>query len=227
MKFTFGIITNGQHPNNIRLIHNSIMRQNIDDEFEIVVVGGTDLGLPYTRTIEFDENIKPAWITRKKNLIAQEATYDNICLMHDYVFLYDGWYKNFKDFGTDWDVCMNSIINRDGQRFRDWITWPEWSAEGDIVFLDYEDHSRTDEMYISGTFFCVKKKFFLENPLNERLGWGQGEDVEWSGRLRKGWNYKCNEFSRVGFTKQKQNDHWYSETNREAREAWAVRKEKV
>jgi len=220
MKFTFGVITNGSSPNNIKLIHHSIMSQNIDDEFEIIIVGGPPLELEKTRHCEFDESHKPGWITKKKNLIAEEALYDNICLMHDYVFLYKGWYENFKEFGEDWDVCMNIIQNRDGQRFRDWITWPEWCEENDIIFLDYNDDSRTEQMYISGTYFCVKKKFLLEHPLDESRGWGQGEDVEWASRVRKIWNYKCNDTSKVGLLKQKNNDHWHHEANKKVREGW-------
>jgi len=220
MKFTFGIITSGLEPNNIKLIHHSIMAQNIDDEFEIIVVGGQNPHLEMVRHIEFDESIKRAWITRKKNLIVEEAKYENICLMHDYVFLYKDWYKEFKEFGEDWEVCMNSILNRDGDRFRDWVTWGEWCAENNIVFLDYADQSRTEQMYVSGTYFCVKKKFMLDNPLDERRCWGQSEDVEWCDRLREKWNYRCNAASKVGLLKQKTNDHWGHEVNRKMREKW-------
>ena len=31
----------------------------------------------------------------------------------------------------------------------------------------------------------VKSEFFSQNPLNDLLFWGQGEDVEWSLRVRK------------------------------------------
>jgi hypothetical protein len=221
MKFTFGIITSGLDLNNINLIYDSILAQKIDDDFELIVIGGKNPNLELVRHFEFDESIKPAWITKKKNLIAEYANYDNICMMHDYVFLYENWYNNFREFGEDWDVCMNSIINHDGQRFRDWITWPEWCDENNIIFLDYEDHSRTEQMYVSGTYFCAKKKFLLDNPFDEQRSWGQSEDVEWSGRCRHRWNYKCNSDSRVGFLKQKVgNDHWHNEANKKIREAW-------
>jgi hypothetical protein len=223
MKWTFGIVTIGNAEENIRRIHDSIMGQHAADDFEIIIVGGNDMSLPKVRHLPFNESERQGWITKKKNLIAQEATHNNICLMHDYVFLYEDWYKNFEKFGDDWDVCMNSIINLDGQRFRDWITCHAWCPEGDIIFLDYDDWNRTQQMYISGTYFCIKKKFLLENPLDEKLSWGQGEDVLWSRDMRTKWNYKCNGDSKVGLLKKKPNDHWYHESNKRAREIWAQR----
>ena len=219
MKWTFGIITAGT--SNLERIHHSIMRQNINDEFEIIVVGNVHVaGLEKVRHFSFDESVKPSWITKKKNMIASKAKYENICLMHDYVYLKDGWYDEFVKFGEEWDVCMNSIVNHDGQRFRDWITWKRWCPENTILFLDYDDHSRTDQMYVSGTYFCVKKQFFLSNPLDEELTWGHGEDVEWCSRIRKKWNYVCNKESVVSFMKLKDNAQWHREVNSEIRARW-------
>ena len=58
-------------------------------------------------------------------------------------------------------------------------------------------------MYISGTFFCVKKDFFLENLLDESLVWGEGEDVEWSLRIRDKTQFKMNCMSTVKYLKLK------------------------
>lgn len=221
MNFTFGVITDGNNDGLLTRLHESIINQNITSDFEVIIVGGAELNLKNTRVISFDEEIKPSWITKKKNIIAQQSKYDNICLMHDYFYLNRGWYKNFLKFGSAWDVCMNPIINTDGQRFRDWITWPDWCKEREMIFLDYQDHSRTEEMYISGSYFCVKKQFLLKNALNEDLCWGQSEDVEWCKRIRRSWNYKCNPNSTVSLLKHKYNPHWYSFSNLKMRESWA------
>jgi hypothetical protein len=58
-------------------------------------------------------------------------------------------------------------------------------------------------MYISGAYFCVKKDFYLANPLNESLFWGESEDVEWSCRVRKLTDFKINTKSSVTYTKLK------------------------
>lgn len=134
---------------------------------------------------------------KKKNLIAQAAKYQNISLMHDYVALRPNWYDNFIEFGEDWDVCMTRIENQDGKRFRDWMSWDNFG------FIDYDDNTKTKEMYVSGTYFCIKKDFFINHPLDERLSWGEGEDVEWSKSVRNIWNYRCNYKSVVRFIKYK------------------------
>ena len=61
----------------------------------------------------------------------------------------------------------------------------------------------TNYMYIPGMYFCVKKIFFLTNLLNEKLFWGESEDIEWSKRVRKQTVFKINTYSLVKYLKQK------------------------
>jgi hypothetical protein len=62
-------------------------------------------------------------------------------------------------------------------------------------------------MYVSGSVMIVRKEFMLDNPLDENLGWGEGEDVEWSLRVRKFWDYKI--FPEMSITSQKQRDQHF------------------
>lgn len=140
--------------------------------------------------IPFDESVKKGWITRKKNLAVQFAKYENLVISHDYFALCKGWYKAFVEFGDNWDVCMNQIRLLDNRRFRDWCYPRQWW--GDWNWLKYDDHSRTHEMYISGSYWCAKRKFMLENRLDENRVWGEGEDCEWSARCRSKWKYRMN-----------------------------------
>jgi hypothetical protein len=197
MQWTFGIITAGDQEERINKIIDSISSQGIlSHNYEIIIVGKCLLKRDNLKIISFDENIKPGWITRKKNIIAQLSVFNNICLLHDYVEFISGWYKSFEIFGEDWDTCMNPIETINGERYRDWTLWP-------VENIPYEDHSKIRDMYISGTYFCVKKSFLLKHPFNENMIWGQGEDVEWSMRTRFFWNYRCNPNSIVRFLKLK------------------------
>ena len=186
MEWTFGIITGGGQEVNINKIIDSIENQNIENnKYEILIIGNCNIERNNTIIIPFDENIKPNWITKKKNLISKLCKFENVVYLHDYVSFEPNWYFNFVNFGEDWDVCMNRINNIDNTRYRDWILWlPK--------LFPYHDHSKIKEMYISGAYFCAKKQFMLKYPLDETLIWGQGEDVEWSLRSREIWNYKCN-----------------------------------
>lgn len=51
-----------------------------------------------------------------------------------------------------------------------------------------------------------------EFPLNEELYWGDGEDVEWSLRVREKYDFTMNVFSEVKLLKQ-QSNHDFSECN--------------
>ena len=61
----------------------------------------------------------------------------------------------------------------------------------------------TSNMFISGTYFCTKREFFLSNMLDESLFWGDGEDVEWSLRVRQKTRFVFNPHSIVKYRKLK------------------------
>ena len=192
MNISFCITSDFSDLNRLNDIIASIRSLNIP-EYEIIIIGENPPSDLYdTRFINFDESIKTSWITRKKNILAQEAQYENIVMFHDYFVFDSEWYNEFLKFGDDWDVCSNSQLLITGHRhFADWVIWdhptfPRWSS------LPYTDWDNTKYMYISGNYFLVKKSFILANPLNEDLTWGMSEDVEWSLRIRNNAVIKCN-----------------------------------
>ena len=219
MKFTFGIITYGQ-PETLMESILSIQKQNIP-QYEIIVVGGNNQyeNMEHVKHIDFDESIKDAWITRKKNIITENATYNNIVYMHDYVGLDQDWYNGFLRFGEDWDICMTVIKNHarwDG-RYRDWVAWddpdlcfPKWAKRvegkapetpGHMAVIVPYDYNKTEYMYINGAYWVAKKEVMENDPLDESLCWGQGEDVEWSKIIRDKYRYVMNQYSTVHILK--------------------------
>ena len=208
MMFSFGIVT--QDSQAATGVINSIYKNDIHpDLFEVIVVGGENnyQNMPKVRHVPFDETIKDGWITKKKNLITEKATYDNIVFMHDYVHLCDGWFDGFKRFGDDWDICMTVMWNLNDTRFRDWVLWdhPELcyvNGKHGCVLAPY-DYSDTKHHYISGAYWVAKKEVMKQEPLDENLVWGQSEDVEWSKRVREKYRYKMNRISAVKITKYK------------------------
>jgi hypothetical protein len=195
IQWTFGIVTGYQDRSRLSQIIENIISLSIP-EFEILIIGGGRNDYSYehenVRFIDFDESIKPLWITRKKNLLCQEAKYENVVLMHDYHVFDSSWYENFKVFGTDWDICSCPQYLITGARNpMDWSLWDK-PGHGRAWSLDYNDWTQTRYMYISGGFFIVKKYVILKEPLNESLGWNEEEDVEWSLRVRDKYVMKCN-----------------------------------
>jgi len=216
MNFTFGIVSNGSEYNYLNNCLDSIYSQNIKN-FEIIIVGDIDKNMIHrnnkVKFVDFDETIKEGWITRKKNLITQQSVYENIVYMHDYLKLHKNWYKGFNKFGNNFEIAMNKILNHDKSRYRDWTLWPHNDCFVDEIVSDnacllpYDVSNLSEFMYISGAYWVSKKSIMEEFPLNEDLVWGEGEDVEWSKRVRKTKKFTFNKYSRTILQKYK-NPHF-------------------
>ena len=202
MDFTFGIITDGSNDENIRKIVDSIELQNIKNK-EIIIVGNSKVVVD--KNIEFDETVKPKWITRKKNIITENAIYNNIVYLHDYVEFCSDWYDGFLLFGDDFSVCMNVILNSDGTRFRDWcIHNPSELGNKYAGIIPYNTKPLSIDMYISGSYWVAKKHVMKEIKLDENLCWGQSEDIIWSNQISKKYEFKINTNSTVKLLKYKE-----------------------
>lgn len=233
ISFTFGIITDGNAKSvkqDIITSVNSIRNLKIPG-YEIIIVGNESILRQHAdlnkdckdiRVIDFDENQKSKWITRKKNLITQNAKYDNVVYLHDYIIFKDDWYEGWKKFGDNYHACMNKIENLDGTRFRDWVVFP-WHLcySGELAksakeLWDYSDIHNNESLipyhvtelnkwqYFSGSYWVAKKQIMQEMPLNENLVWDQGEDCDWSMKFSNKYQFSMNHFSTVKFLKQKQ-----------------------
>jgi len=199
-------------------IINSIQNQKgfNDKIYEIILIGPSiesikKLESSNIKNIIFEESIRPNWVTLKKNLIVQNAKFQHICLMHDYVALCENWFEGYQKFGYDWDVCMNPVRLDNGMRHRDWFYEKVPFPNRKLEFVKYDDPTMIKRMYINATYYCINKKYALNYPLNNNLCWGQAEDVEWSFRCRDNWNYRLNPHSVVKYLKEKvlsdQNPH--------------------
>lgn len=201
MDFTFGIITDGTNDNNIIAIVESIMKQNIPNK-EIIIVGNSSIKVD--KNISFDEGIKSKWITRKKNIITEHAKFENIVYLHDYIVFEDNWYEGFLKFGNTFDICMNVILNSNGQRFRDWcIHDPSPFGNSCTGLLPYSIKNLSKYMYISGSYWVAKKKVMEEFKLDETLCWGQSEDIVWSKQVTSKYDFSMNDLSTVRLLKYK------------------------
>jgi hypothetical protein len=221
MDFSFVIITNDSNIGNCMLAIHYIHAQEIPN-YEIIIVGGTPIEGKNITHIPFDENVKPNWITRKKNLGWQAAKYENVVFLHDYIKLDEGWYKGFLQFGNDWEGCVNRILHQDGSRAVDWCL-PNYSLNKDFlekirrygahpahdseIILCYSLSNFGKHVYMPGNFFVAKRKLMEEFPQNENLLWGQAEDVEWSQRVQQKYGFSLNIHSSCSYLKYKHLHH--------------------
>jgi len=218
MDFSFGIITGGGNSGNINLIIDSIESMKIGN-YEIIIIGGDPINRDRTTNIAFEEDSSPARVSEKKNLITDHSNFENVVYLHDYISFCDGWYEGFVKFGNDFNICLNPILGIDGSRYRDWCLWME-DAKGYVrdnnYLIPYTITHLSNMMYVSGAYWVAKKNFMTENRINDQLRWGQGEDIEWSIRVRSITDFKINTESSVKLLKQK--DRIFNETTYEENE---------
>ena len=220
MDFTFGIITNGENDEFIKIIINSIEEQNIPN-YEIIIVGKTNITHNFLRNIPFDESIHNGWFTKKKNIIHNESKYDNIVVIHDYICFTKGWYEGFLTFGDNYNFCITKITNKNGRRYRDYTLYPaglEPHFQNNCLLpYNYNPSNNIRKLlYISGAYYIIKKSIALLYPLNEILLMGYAEDVDLSQRLSTNdIHIVCNPYSTVSFLKYKEQCGWENELTSE------------
>ncbi len=176
-KWTFGIIANGQRDENVDRMIDAINAQGIP-RLQIIVCGkyANEKG-HRIRYIPFSEKDEQGWITRKKNLIMENAEYENVMVMHDRIFLGKGWYAGMKKYGNYFDVLSCVLIaSKTGKRAGDWMANIPMIA-GHLDYSDWDEKGR-----INGTHIILKKSVWGKTPWNEYLFWNEAEDFELSER---------------------------------------------
>lgn len=202
------VITDGKSNSLLEKLIMSVHKELDGSRYEIIIVGPPRLTLSTTLInfnlihIPYRELKIPyvsGWITRKKNIGISAAKYNNVVVTHDYVLFKPGWKKGFDSFG-DFDVCTNIIIDMDGERSTDWLTWDYPDIGQALVPYDKECSMY---QYLCGIYFIGKRQFLLQNPQLEHLRWGEAEDIEWSKIIREKTVFKLNTKSTIQFAKKK------------------------
>ena len=207
---SFIIPTSGTNDQSLNEIIDSIESLNIP-EYEVIIVGGliSTVDRVNTKHIPFTESSSPApWITRKKNLGVQASKYEVLVVAHDYHAFDSNWYEEFKKFGTDWDICVQAIYmleEQGGHRGNGWRAgpvpgYPEIPA---AMTIPWDIDCFVPYMMIQGAYWVCKKQVMVEQPLDERLLWGQSEDAEWSTRVVPNYKIVANPNCVVRLTKPK------------------------
>lgn len=197
--WTFGMVTNGQRKDFISQSIQSIRALKIP-YYEIIICGyyedkiGNDL-----KYIPFKERDDRGWITRKKNIIAENAKYTNLCIFHDRIVFDKNWFLGIKKYGNVFEVLTCPQLLHNKVRAGDWVTANKnFSNPGHrftIEQLDYRDWDKF--VYIGGQLIIMKKYVWKEVFWNENLYWREGEDIEYSHRLtEKGFIPRLNTFAK-------------------------------
>lgn len=181
-KWTFGIVTNGARKDWLEDIINSIKKQNIP-EYEILVCGSYyDRHELNFRYIPYNKRDDKGWITKKKNIIAKEAKYQNICIIHDRILFDKNWYKGMKKWGNCFEVlAVPQLFINNKERFGDWTCNKGFDIKTADNFIpittghcEYRDWDKDIPGYAGVTI--IKKSIMEKNGFNESLYWGKQYD---------------------------------------------------
>ncbi len=202
MNWSFCIPTVGENEEQLFKVINSIRKQSIEN-YEIIFATENSAfnldGFDDCSVIRIPDSPRN-WTTKKKNEMAKVAKYPNLCFLHDYFVLEPGWYEGFKEFGINWDICLNRVTDLRGVRFTDWTTLdhPKYGKNYlCTVPYGFQSNDIKEHIHINGAYFCVKKHFILENLLDESKCAYECEDVEWTLRVRGLAKVEFNPYSSV------------------------------
>jgi hypothetical protein len=178
-------------------------------EKEILLCGRPDKNFQYwdkVRIVGEDIPGPPIWITRKKNVLAQAARFENLCILHDRVFLPLNFMQAIRAFGDKFpftafqSLWFDDVLNLLPVRYSDYGCASEehiadvvagdtgnyTSAFVSSLFPDIEKqnfkhgnplrHHRGS--YLTGSLYIVKRQVWLHTPQNEDLCWNEFEDIE-------------------------------------------------
>lgn len=178
-------------------------------EKEILLCGRPDKNFLYwdkVRIVGEDIPAPPVWITRKKNVLAQEARFENLCILHDRVFLPLNFLEAIKNFGDYFpfaafqSLWFDDLLNLSPVRYSDYGCASE-GHQADIVSADQNNQvshftpslfaeverqnfksgnpiRNQPGSYLTGSLYIVKRHVWLHTPQNEQLYWAEFEDIE-------------------------------------------------
>ena len=231
--WTFWIITNWERIEWIEKVIQSILKQEIPN-FEIIIcwklIDKSIIEKYNLKYVEFTEKDEIWWITRKKNLVVQNAKYENLMIMHDKIILDDNWYNWMQKYWNNFESLSCITKNIEGKRYSDWkvVLWKDlyfiknkiyskirknvdkWvykeSLWFDQYYLNYNDwdvHSS-----IVGHFNILKKRIASKVQWDENLYWNCAEDVALSSDIHaNGFLNKFNPYSEVTSLNFRQAEH--------------------
>jgi hypothetical protein len=165
--------------------------------------------------IKWDEERYPHKIGLKKNANNKELDTDIVVHLHDYMVFDRDWWEGYKEFGFDWDICVNKLYETDFPGHRgEWVRNRDWWRSSqrkasikvneeagyekiaNCSLIDYDDYSQLHYQYIPGNFWVSKRHVIEEEPISDRPA-GAMEDVEWSERVIPKYTFKVNPLSTV------------------------------
>jgi hypothetical protein len=166
------IITNGARPEKLRLVIDSIHRQQMP-VYEILVIGNP----PATAgviAVHAPDAAAAGQLGRMRNLGVAQARYDRIVILDDDILLGDGWYAAMLAVPDDIDIVTSRILLPDGTRYWDYST--HGGPRGHRMLR--ADDAPDEYVYMSGgTAWVLQRHVAVVAQWEQAIGFYQFEDV--------------------------------------------------
>lgn len=188
--WSFGLVTDGRKPASVKRFVDSVVALDGagSARHELLICGprsvlddlGDQAGL--VKLVEQPEAFSDrGWITRKKNLLVQASSHENVLIAHDRYTVTPSFAAQMDRFGGDFDVVVPRQETVDGLPMPDWVMLSDplnWATPGWLEYGDYHPY-----VYINGGVIIAKRDLLAEVRWSEMLFWAQAEDVELTRRL--------------------------------------------
>ena len=186
-KWSFGICTNGSRNERVLAQIEQINSFGIEHS-EIIICGPSPSDiLPANVRVLDDTSIyrknEVRWpIGKKKNIIIENATYNNLMILHDRYVFSPNWYQQMCKYGNYFDFLMapTNIVNDEGKRIiGDWkiAACYSYGHKCDEIVIPYEKYN--EKVYINGGYILGKRDKMNRVPMEDAYYWDEIEDVIW------------------------------------------------
>ena len=214
-RWSFCIPAGPSDPAGLNMVVKRILELDIPEK-EILLCGRPDENFQYwdqVRIVGEDIPAPPIWITKKKNVLAQEAQYENLCILHDRVFLPANFMQTIRQFGDGFSFAafqslwFDNVLNLSAVRYSDYGCAME-DHHADFIHAEKETTSSSftpflfteiekqnfiianplryqSGNYLTGSLYITKRKLWLNTPQDESLYWAEFEDIEHADRCSR------------------------------------------
>tara|TARA_A100001015_G_scaffold214278_1_gene240503 strand:+ start:6430 stop:7527 length:1098 start_codon:yes stop_codon:yes gene_type:complete len=217
---TLGYITDGKDLKIINKTLSGLKELIFDGNIEVIICGPesikTDLvKVPNMICIsDYKHNDLRPPITVKKNLIINSSSSENLILAHDRFYFDSKFFYMMISFGNQFDFyncrrCDLNIFPIEKRVHGDYVSFnfPIDSFSGNRSFKDISYDSTNPDIFLNGGLFIGKTKIFKKIPLNEKLFWGDLEDIHFTNEIKHNGYVIFNDFNNRCFTSTKRLGH--------------------
>ena len=176
---SFCIITAGKRNEKLKLLIESIHLQDMPS-CEIIVAGAVeDLGVSGIEYVPMPHAANGGRTSMMRNAAAENSVYDNLVFCDDDIVLAPNWSSALRVAIQDYDLLTPTILNLDGTRHWDKASIDQ-RTQKTLNFNESSPH-----IYLTSGILVVRAAVWQALKWNERLGFYEAEDVDFSRRAQQ------------------------------------------